>query len=74
MARFAGARMGVIEWDRPAVITDYFLYERALGRDVVLPALREAGFVMGSGGVSVLDVGCGHGGVLAELATAAEGQ
>lgn len=72
MARFAGARMGVIEWDWPAVITDYFLYERALGRDVVLPALRDVGFVMGN--ASVLDVGCGHGGVLVELATAAEGQ
>jgi SAM-dependent methyltransferase len=44
----------------------------------VLPALHEAGFAIGDagfvlGGASVLDVGCGHGGVLAELAAAAEG-
>ena len=51
------------------MIEDYHSYERALGRDVVLPALREAGF--DPAGKTVLDVGCGHGGVLAELAESA---
>lgn len=51
------------------MITDYYGYERALGRDVVLPALRKAGF--DPRGKSILDVGCGHGGVLAEMVESA---
>jgi SAM-dependent methyltransferase len=44
----------------------YFDYERDLGRGVVSPFLRERGLSLDGG--SVLDVGCGEGGVLAGLA------
>jgi len=44
----------------------YFDYERDLGRGVVSPFLRERGLSLD--GASVLDVGCGEGGVLAGLA------
>lgn len=55
----------VLSGNEDPVITDYYSYERALGREVVLPALRAAGF--DPRGKSVLDVGCGYGGVLAEM-------
>jgi SAM-dependent methyltransferase len=50
------------------VVTDYRAYEMELGRAGLIPALARRGF--DPAGKSVLDVGCGYGGVLAALAEA----
>jgi SAM-dependent methyltransferase len=50
------------------VVTDYRAYEMELGRAGLIPALSRMGF--DPSGKSVLDVGCGYGGVLAALAEA----
>jgi SAM-dependent methyltransferase len=50
------------------VIADFHAYERALGERFLLPLLRGQGIALA--GKSVLDVGCGYGGVLAALAEA----
>lgn len=48
------------------MVPDYRAYELELGRRCLIPALRRLGF--DSAGKSVLDIGCGFGGVLAALA------
>lgn len=50
------------------MIADFHAYERALGLRFLLPLLRGRGIELD--GRSVLDVGCGYGGVLAALAEA----
>lgn len=50
------------------MVTDYFAYEKKLGRTGLIPALARLGF--DASGKDVLDVGCGYGGVLAALAEA----
>lgn len=50
------------------MVTDYRAYEAELGRAGLIPALERLGF--DPSGKSVLDVGCGYGGVLAALAEA----
>jgi SAM-dependent methyltransferase len=48
------------------MVADYHAYERELCRAYLAPLLQQNRFV--PSGKSVLDVGCGYGGVLAELA------
>ncbi len=48
------------------MITDFHAYEFGLGRDGLLPLLERRGFPLA--GKSVLDVGCGYGGVLSAIA------
>ena len=50
------------------MITDFHAYERELCRKGLIPLLRKHGY--DPAGKSVLDVGCGYGGVLAELGEA----
>jgi SAM-dependent methyltransferase len=50
------------------MIADFHAYEFELGRDCLLPLLERRGFR--PAGKSVLDVGCGYGGVLAAIAAA----
>ena len=50
------------------MITDFHAYELELGRTGLLPLLERRGFH--PAGKSVLDVGCGYGGVLAALSAA----
>ncbi len=48
------------------MVTDFHAYEKELCRKGLIPLLRKRGY--DPAGKSVLDVGCGYGGVLAELA------
>jgi ubiquinone/menaquinone biosynthesis C-methylase UbiE len=50
------------------MVADFHAYEKALGSRFLAPLLRREGF--DPSGKSVLDVGCGYGGVLAALAEA----
>jgi SAM-dependent methyltransferase len=50
------------------MVADFHAYEKALGSRFLVPLLRREGF--DPSGKSVLDVGCGYGGVLASLAEA----
>lgn len=50
------------------MVTDYLAYEKELCRRGLIPALARQGFA--AAGKSILDVGCGYGGVLAALAEA----
>lgn len=47
------------------MVTDFHAYEKSLGLQGLIPLLRKRGF--DPSGKSVLDVGCGYGGVLAAL-------
>lgn len=53
------------------MITDYYAYEKAIGRLQVAPKLAQAGRLRQP--MRVLDVGCGYGGVLAGLSEALPG-
>lgn len=48
------------------MISDFHAYEKELGRRGLMPLLARKGFALA--GKSVLDVGCGYGGVLAAMA------
>lgn len=50
------------------MVADFHAYEKALGSRLLVPLLHREGF--DPSGKSVLDVGCGYGGVLAALAEA----
>jgi len=49
-------------------VADYYRYELDLGTHVVVPTLRACGLELE--GKAVLDVGCGHGGILAAVTEA----
>ncbi len=48
------------------MLENYFIYEKTLGKEIVIPTLTQCNLSLNN--KSILDVGCGHGGVLEAMA------